>query len=93
MCNCYDEIKTKVVNFTKEKLPPGSEKFELDMGGYVFGVTDSGLTHRAAMPLTYTFMAPKKSGGMKKVTTKTFMRASYCPFCGKAYSESEAAAS
>lgn len=84
-CNCYDDTKASVEEHMKAKLPEGAQGFELDLEGYVFGISDSGVTHRAAFPLNIRYMASKKAGGMKKVTQKTFMRASYCPFCGLSY--------
>ncbi len=88
MCNCYDRIQKMLHERFKEMAPEGSERFEVELGGYVFGVTNEGqMTHRSSNEAIIHYMAPKKSGGMKKVTQKTFIRASFCPFCGKQYDD------
>jgi len=70
-----------------QKMPEGSTGLEVEIGGYLFGLADTGVTHRASIPLTFRYLTPKKTGGVKKVAKKTFIRASYCPFCGKSYDE------
>jgi len=86
MCNCHTEIENKLLERIRDSAPPGHENLKVELGGYLFALTnDGGFTHRSASPVTATYMAPKKSGGMKKVTQKTNIRANYCPFCGINY--------
>lgn len=85
MCNCYDEVKGKLLEHAKAKAPEGAHDFDIELGGYIFGVTDEGITHRSSNAVTFRYKAPKKAGGMKNVTDKTFVRATYCPYCGLSY--------
>lgn len=85
MCECYATVKAKLSEHFQKQMPEGSKDFELELQGYVFGITDDGVTHRSANNAVATYMAPKKAGGMKKVTQKTFIRATFCPFCGEKY--------
>lgn len=88
-CKCYEEVSAKLEDHIRGQLPPGSVDLELKLNGYVFGLNDNGLSHRAANEVKYSFMAPKKAGGMKRVAKTTFMRASFCPFCGVSYTATE----
>lgn len=92
MCNCYTEITNKVTEKVKADAPIGAENFDIELGGFLFGMSDAGLTHRSSNALTIKYTAPKKSGGTKNVTQKSFVRATFCPFCGVKYSASEGAA-
>ncbi len=85
MCECYSTVKEKLSEHFQKQMPEGSKDFELTLQGYVFGISDDGVTHRSANNAVATYMAPKKAGGMKKVTQKTFVRATFCPFCGVKY--------
>lgn len=85
MCKCYETVKQKLSEHFQSQMPEGSRDFELSLEGYVFGLSDEGVTHRSASNAVATYMAPKKAGGMKKVTQKTFVRATFCPFCGVNY--------
>lgn len=85
MCKCYETVKQKLSEHFQAQMPEGSRDFELSLEGYVFGISDEGVTHRSANNAVATYMAPKKAGGMKKVTQKTFVRATFCPFCGVDY--------
>lgn len=90
MCDCYSDTKKKLAEHFAAKMPAGSEKLEFEIQGYLFGITDSGVTHRSSNAVKGSYMAPKKAGGMKRVTVNTFIRASFCPFCGESYNKSEA---
>lgn len=93
MCKCYDEMKEKLREHFVQKAPEGSTDIDVELKGYMFGITnDGGMVHRVSNDVTVTYQAPKKSGGMKKVTNKTYIRATYCPFCGVEYAKSEQAA-
>lgn len=89
-CNCHTEVKGKLFAHFSAKMPEGSEKLELELQGYMFGITDDGITHRATSPVKGSYMTPKKGGGMKRVAVNTFVRATYCPFCGVAYEPAKA---
>jgi len=93
MCNCYSEMKEKLSDHFASKAPEGSTEIDIDLKGYMFGITnDGGMVHRASHDVTVKYQAPKKGGGMKNVTNKTFLRAKHCPFCGVDYAKSEEAA-
>lgn len=85
MCNCYDEMAKKIKTKVIADSPEGSDEFDIEIGGYLFGLSDEGLTHRSSNSLKISYITPKKSGGMKKVSKKSFIRATYCPFCGVQY--------
>ncbi|MNQ51547.1 hypothetical protein D3C85_655340 [compost metagenome] len=85
MCECYSSVKQNISEHFQKQIPEGSKDFELSLEGYVFGITDDGVTHRSANNAVVRYLAPKKGGGMKKVTQKTFVRATFCPFCGVKY--------
>jgi hypothetical protein len=86
MCNCYTEITETLLDHVRKNAPEGSEKFDVRLEGYLFGVKDDGgMTHRSSNNVKGSYMAPKKSGGMKRVPVNTFVRASFCPFCGVKY--------
>lgn len=85
MCECYSRVIENLAEHFQKQMPEGSKEFELELEGYVFGITDDGVTHRAANNAIGRFLAPKKGGGMKKQVVKTFVRATFCPFCGVKY--------
>jgi len=85
MCECYSTVKEKLSEHFQKQMPEGSKDFQLELQGYVFGISDDGVTHRSANNAVAKYMAPNKNGGMKKVTQKTFVRATFCPFCGLKY--------
>lgn len=92
MCNCHSESQQRLFDHVKGKLPAGATDLDVELQGYVFGIGDKGVAHRAACPVEIQYQAPKKSGGMKTVKQKSFLRASYCPFCGEAYDKEATAA-
>lgn len=85
MCNCHCESQQRLLDHVKAQLPAGATGLEVELQGYVFGMSDDGMTHRAACPVSIEYQAPKKAGGMKTVKQKTFLRATFCPFCGEKY--------
>ncbi|ASD17393.1 hypothetical protein AN466_23295 [Pseudomonas aeruginosa] len=86
MCNCHSESEQRLREHVQQQLPTGATDLTVELQGYVFGLGGSeGVSHRAACPVEIQFQAPKKSGGMKNVKQKSFLRASYCPFCGEKY--------
>lgn len=86
-CNCHSSTQERLRKHYAEKLPAGSTDLDVSLNGYVFGFSDDGMTHQAACPVEVEYQTPKKgkTPGMKRVKQKTFMRASFCPFCGLSY--------
>jgi hypothetical protein len=84
-CECYSDVKQKLHYHFQKDAPEGSTNFEISLGGYLFGFTDDGVTHRSSNDVKITYVAPKKGGGVKKVSKKSYVRASFCPFCGVSY--------
>jgi len=84
-CDCYGEVKKKLVTHFTEKAPAGSTPVEVTVEGYLFGLTDSGVSHASSNTVKVAYQAPKKAGGMKNVKISTFVRATFCPFCGVRY--------
>ena len=62
MCNCYDETKKKLIDHIAAKMPAGSEKLEIEIQGYVFGITDDGVSHRSSNAVKGSYMAPQERG-------------------------------
>lgn len=92
MCNCHSESEARLKDHVQKQIPDGSTGLSVELQGYVFGMGGpEGINHRAACPVEITYQAPKKSGGMKSVKQKTFLRATFCPFCGDKYDKAEAA--
>ncbi len=86
MCNCHSESEQRLREHVQQQLPTGATGLSVELQGYVFSLGGSeGVNHRAACPVDIQYQAPKKSGGMKSVKQKSFLRASYCPFCGEKY--------
>ena len=86
-CECYTTVKEKLSTHLQSKLPKGATNFNFELEGYLFGFTDDGVTHRSSNSVKVRYQAPKKAGGMKWVRQSTFVRASFCPFCGVGYDE------
>lgn len=85
MCECYSTVKQKLVDHFSKDLPEGAKDFDIALEGYLFGFSDEGVTYRSSNGVKIQYQAPKKAGGLKTVTKKSFVRATYCPFCGVAY--------
>lgn len=93
MCDCYETTKKRLVDHMTKQLPEGAQEMDLELQGYLFGFGDHGMTHRSSNAVKVTYMAPKKSkaGGMKRVVVNTFIRATFCPFCGVNYEKADQA--
>lgn len=88
-CDCHTRVEASCKEKIASQLPEGYRDLSVELGGYVFGIESNTVTHRAAMPVTANYFAPKKGGGMKSVKQTIQMRATYCPFCGAAYAKPE----
>lgn len=84
-CSCHSDSEKRLKDHVEKQLPEGSRNLSVELQGYVFGMGDDGMTHRAACPVAIEYQTPKKAGGMKTVKQKSFLRASFCPFCGQKY--------
>lgn len=83
MCNCRTELTAKLLESVK-KQRPDSTGHEVEIGGYAFTFTESGITGRDCLPVTIKhFVTIKKTGEKKLRTETTNLMASYCPFCGE----------
>lgn len=87
MCNCHKEQEELLREEFQQQLPPGAEGLSVKLQGYVLSVGGGKSTLRAACKVEIQFQAPKKARGMKYVKQKTYLRATYCPFCGEKYPE------
>lgn len=85
MCNCHSESEQRLREHAQKQLPAGATGLDVELQGYVFGIGDGEVSHRAACPVEIQYQAPKKSGGMKTVKQKTFLQATFCPSCGVKY--------
>ena len=85
MCNCHAESEKRLREHVEKQLPAGATGLSVELQGYVFGMNDDGVSHRAACPVEIEYQAPKRAGGMKRMKQKTFLRATFCPFCGVKY--------
>lgn len=85
MCTCHSDSEQRLRETVESRLPAGSRNLTVELQGYVFGMSDTTLTHRASCPVSIEYETPKKSGGMKTVKQKSFLRATFCPFCGEKY--------
>ncbi len=92
MCTCYNQNKQLLLDHYKDTLPAGSANLDVELQGYVFGMSNEGVSHRAACAVRIEYQAPRKDAGMKTVKQKSFLRATYCPFCGVNYDEPTKAA-
>lgn len=92
MCTCHSESEARLKDHVEKQLPNGAVGLSVELQGYVFGMGGDGVSHRAACPVAIEYQAPKKAGGLKTVKQKSFLRASFCPFCGEKYDKDEAAA-
>ncbi len=84
-CDCYSTVKEKLTTHIAESAPAGHGPIDVQVKGYLFGLSDEGVTHRSSNEVAYSYTAPKKTGGEKRVSKKTFVRAVFCPFCGLNY--------
>jgi hypothetical protein len=84
-CECKKDYEAKISENLKGNLPEGSTEFTGELDCYGLGIDDHNNFVTALMiPFKGSVMVPKNSGGMKKQKVQTFLKASFCPFCGKA---------
>lgn len=83
-CDCKKQLEQKVSEHIKESLPEGFTGFSASLEGYGLGINEetNSFTLRFTVPYTGHAMVTTKSGAQKKHRIKTFITASFCPFCG-----------
>lgn len=87
-CECKKSYEKKIAEKLTAQLPDGHKDFNGELSCYGFGFDDQNNLMTALMiPYKGSVMIPKKSGGMKKQKIDTFLKASFCPFCGKTASD------
>lgn len=86
-CNCYGEMKKRVLEHLAKDLPDGATEPDIELDGYTFGIRtgSNDLIHQAAHQAVIRYEEPKKKGGMKKTVKKIQVFATFCPFCGEKY--------
>lgn len=85
-CNCHSTMKEKLADYIAKSAPEGHGPIDVEIKGYLFGIAaDGSMTHRSSNDVAVEYHAPKKGGGTKTVKQKTYVRATYCPFCGLNY--------
>lgn len=83
-CECKKDFQQKIEDHVKKGLPEGYENYSANLEGYGLGITDDNcFVTRFMIQYSGKVMIPKKGGGLKSKSIKTFITASYCPFCGK----------
>lgn len=89
MCDCRKVYEEKLLLMFQKKHPDATD-MKAEIGGYQFGYSNNELTMKPSMPVAVSMSIPKKSGGRTNKKHKTFIVASFCPFCGKPTNETEA---
>ena len=84
MCNCNDEMESKIKDKILESLEPHSE-FDCNWDGKVFRF--DGKNGDVMLKLNYEYRGIKTNGEPKKNMTKSYVNISmkFCPFCGVEY--------
>lgn len=76
MCNCIENIKTEI---SKSK-----NAISVEIEG-VYPIEHSNIGFIPT--INVSFRLKNKNGTLRKSRTKSYIIASYCPFCGKKYKE------
>jgi hypothetical protein len=81
-CNCKKDIEAKLKDLFAQKVPEATGH-EVELQGFGFRLTDSGLHIAQFTTAKGTALYQLKKGGAKVKTITQNMHFSYCPFCGE----------
>lgn len=87
MCNCRSEIEAKLLDRVKEQAPEASRAHKAELQGFVFGLTDKGITMRNGLTAAAEWEQRNKAGDFKLKKVKQSVRGTYCMFCGEKYDD------
>lgn len=84
-CTCISDTVDLVGKDIAESVP-GAESIRLHAVGNAICInTETGRTQfRYCVQVAGHYLAPKKAGGLKRVTKTIQVAANFCPFCGVA---------
>lgn len=82
-CDCQTKVQAELLKHYKEAHPTGTNP-KLELGGYVY-LMGGKVESKASLPVTFSADFPIKSGGQKNKKSKSYVTATYCPFCGVQY--------
>ncbi|MFJ9993381.1 hypothetical protein ACIQSO_21925 [Pseudomonas putida] len=84
-CTCISDAVKLVTDALAEETA-GSGPFYMHAAGHnlSLNVETGKAERRFCVEVTGHYMAPKKTGGMKRVNKTVSVVANYCPLCGKA---------
>jgi len=82
-CTCINDAVKLVTDEIAERVP-GAESFRLHAVGsnLCFNLSTGKAGMRYCVEVTGHYMAPKKAGGLKRVSKTVSVVANYCPLCG-----------
>lgn len=82
-CTCISDAVKLVTDALSEETP-GSGPFYMRAEGHnlSLNVETGKAERRFCIEVTGHYMAPKKTGGMKRVNKTVSVVANYCPLCG-----------
>lgn len=89
-CTCINDAVQMVTEQITENTP-GAGPFHMRASGsnLCFNLGTGRAELRYCVEVTGHYMAPKKTGGMKRVNKTVSVVANYCPLCGKACTTEE----
>lgn len=84
-CTCINDTVDMVVKDIAESVP-GSEsiRFHAEGNTICFSTESGKFQQRYCVQVAGHYMAPKKAGGLKRVSKTVQVAANFCPFCGVA---------
>ena len=83
-CDCINNAVKMVTDSLAEEIP-GSQTFCMRATGHNLSINlETGeASRRFCVEVSGHFKAPKKAGGLKRVSKTVSVLANYCPLCGK----------
>ena len=89
-CTCISDAVKLVTDQLAEETP-GSGPFYMRAEGHnlSLNIETGKASRRFCVEVTGHYMAPKKTGGMKRVNKTVSVVANYCPLCGKEAASAE----